>query len=158
MRAQIAALGGEVADSQALFEQTRDELVAARVEEVRSHQGPIGLLERMNALHELAATSAALFLGTWAVRLFFVLADCLPVVVKFSGGSSEYDKIVRAQASGSVRRHAQEMELLRAEADHHVQRHRADLDVELQQLRAEAALRRGEAVRKVSDHLLNPRR
>ena len=122
------------------------------------HQGPIGLLERMNALHELAATSAALFLGTWAVRLFFILADCLPVVVKFSGGSSEYDKIVRAQATGSVRRHAQEMEILRAEADHHVHRHRADLDLELQELRADASLRRGEAVRKVSDHLLNPRR
>ena len=144
--------------AQTEFEQTRDQLVAARVEEVRSHQGPIGLLERMNALHELAATSAALFIGTWAVRLFFVLADCLPVVVKFSGGSSEYDKIVRAQASGSVRRHAQEMELLRTEAEHHVRRHQADLDRELQDVRAEATLRRGEAVRKVSDHLLNPRR
>ena len=157
LRAQIATLTGDVALAQAEFEQTRDQLVAARVEEVRSHQGPIGLLERMNALHELAATSAALFIGTWAVRLFFVLADCLPVVVKFSGGSSEYDKIVRAQASGSVRRHAQEMELLRTEAEHHVRRHRADLDRELQDVRAEATLRRGEAVRKVSDHLLNPR-
>jgi hypothetical protein len=50
------------------------------------------------------------------------------------------------------------MEILRAEAEHHVQRHRADLDLELQELRADATLRRGEAVRKVSDHLLNPRR
>jgi hypothetical protein len=157
LRAQIATLTGDVAQAQAEFEQTRDELVAARVEEVRSHQGPIGLLERMNALHALAGTSTALFLGTWAVRLFFVLADCLPVVVKFSGGTSEYDKIVRAQASGSVRRHEQEMEILRTESEHHVRRHRSDLDLELQQIRADAALRRGEAVRRVSDHLLNPR-
>jgi hypothetical protein len=158
VRTEIATLAAEVADSQAAFEQTRDEQIAARVEEVRSHQGAIGLLERMNALHELASTSLALFLGTWAVRLFFVLADCLPVVVKFSGGASEYDRILRAQAVGSVRRHAQEMDIIRAEGDHHVRRHHADLDLELQEHRAEASLRRGDAVRRVSDRLLNPRR
>lgn len=157
LRAEIATLSGQVAQSQAAFEQTRDELIAARVEEVRSHQGPIGLLERMNALHELASTSAALFIGTWAVRLFFVLADCLPVVVKFSGGASEYDKVLRAQAAGSVRRHAQEVQILGAEADHHVQRHQAGLDLELQEHRAELSLRRGEAVQRVSDQLLGPR-
>jgi hypothetical protein len=49
------------------------------------------------------------------------------------------------------------MEILRTESEHHVRRHRSDLDLELQQIRADAALRRGEAVRRVSDHLLNPR-
>ncbi|HLT09411.1 MAG TPA: DUF4407 domain-containing protein [Micromonosporaceae bacterium] len=158
LRAEIATLATQVAEAQATFEQTRDEQIAARVAEARSHQGPIGLLERMNALHELAGTSWALFLGTWAVRLFFVLADCLPVVVKFSGGTSEYDKIVRSQAAGSLRRHAQELEILRVEAEHHLNRHRADLDVELQEHRAELSRRRGAAVQRVSDQLLGPHR
>jgi hypothetical protein len=158
IRNEIATLTAQVSQTQASFEATRAKLIADRVEQERSHQGNIGLLERMNALHELAATSLALFLGTWAVRLFFVLADCLPVVVKFSGGSSEYDRIVRAQAGSSVESHERDLGIMRDEADSHVRKHRADLDVEVQEHRADVSLRRARAVSRVASDLMNPRR
>ena len=108
----------------------------------------------MSALHDLAAGTWALFLGTWAVRIFFILADCLPVVVKFSGGSSQYDRIVKAQSANAVRRYEEDLQILDDEAQTHARKYRADLELELQEHRADMAVRRDEAVRQVERRML----
>ena len=156
-RAKIATLEAELSESQATFEQTRNTLIEARVKDMRDHQGPIGFLERMDALHTLAASSLALFIATWAVRLLFVLVDCLPVVVKFSGGVSEYDKVFRAQSGRSVQEYERDMDLLRDKEDAHLRRRRTDLDLDLQRHRAQARVGRATAVDKVATHLLATR-
>ena len=96
----------------------------------------------------------ALFFSTWAVRLFFILADCLPVVVKFSGGTSEYDKVVAAQAAHAQRRYERDLQLLDDEAQAHIRKHKADLDLEVQQHRADTTMRRDDAVRRVEGRML----
>ena len=154
LRTEITTLSDEISASQAGFESTRDRLIEARVQEARDHQGPIGLLERMDALHELASTSWALFFSTWAVRLFFILADCLPVVVKFSAGTSQYDRVVAAQAAHAQRRYERDLQLLDDEAQAHIRKHKADLDFEVQQHRADTTMRRDDAVRRVEGRML----
>jgi hypothetical protein len=42
---------------------------------------PIGLVERFDALDHLMAASGVIAAATWLLRLFFVLVDCLPVLV-----------------------------------------------------------------------------
>jgi hypothetical protein len=158
VRADIASLEGQLSQSQAAFEQTRNSLIAQRVQEARDHQGHIGFLERMDALHSLAASSTALFLATWAVRLLFVLVDCLPVVVKFSGGLSEYDKVFRAQSANAVERYGQDLDLLRERSETRLRKRKAEYQVELQEHRASVNVRRGNAVSRVSTHLLGSRR
>ena len=154
LRTEITTLSDEISTSQAGFEATRDRLIEARVQEARDHQGPIGLLERMDALHELAAASWALWFSTWAVRLFFILVDCLPVVVKFSAGTSQYDRVVAAQAAHAQRRYEQDLKLLDDEAQAHIRNHKADLDLEVQQHRADTVMRRDDAVRRVEARML----
>ena len=90
-------------------------------------------------------------------RLIFVLVDCLPVVVKFSGGVSEYDKVFRAQSGRSVQEYERDMDVLRDQEDADLRRRRTDLDLDLQQHRAQARVGRAAAVDKVASHLLATR-
>jgi hypothetical protein len=57
----------------------------------------IGLIERFKALIELSDNSIVVNFGAWLLRLFFVLIDCLPVLVKFIGGSTPYDELARKE-------------------------------------------------------------
>jgi uncharacterized protein DUF4407 len=154
LRTEISTLSTEISAVQSTFESTRDTQIAQRILEAKAHQGSIGLLERLKALHALAASTWALLFGTWAVRLFFILADCLPVVVKFSGGSSQYDRIVAAQSANAVRRHEQDLQLLDDEARTHLRKYRSDLEVEVAEHRADAAVRRDDAVGRVERRIL----
>jgi hypothetical protein len=45
--------------------------------------GATGLLARMEALHSLGGSSSTLGLAQWVLRLFIVVIDALPVLVKF---------------------------------------------------------------------------
>jgi len=62
-----------------------------------SAKTPIGLIERFNALIQLSDDSVVVNLGAWLLRLFFVLIDCLPVLVKFIGGATPYDELSRRE-------------------------------------------------------------
>ncbi|NUT34926.1 MAG: DUF4407 domain-containing protein [Hamadaea sp.] len=142
LRKQITALEGAAKQSQAAFEQARDTQIAARVAEARGHQGPIGILERLAALHALAAANLTLAIGIWAVRLFFILVDCMPIVVKYVGGATTYDRLVeqRLRYAEATLEHdlAHEMDeraavfrKRRAEIDLEVLEHKAELNSRL---------------------------
>lgn len=142
LRKQITALEGTAQQSQAEFEKARDAQIVDRVAEARSHQGPIGILERLAALHALAAANATLALGIWAVRLFFILVDCMPIVVKYVGGATTYDRLVdqRLRYAEATLEHdlAHEMDeraavfrKRRAEIDLEVLEHKAELNSRL---------------------------
>ena len=136
------------------FEKSRAQITDARVAELRSHQGPIGLLERMAALKELAATNLALGTAVWAVRLFFILVDCMPVLVKFLGGTTAYDQLVDTQLAHARTLHSTELgtETRRGRRGGPPER-QAQLDLEVQEHTAEMNVRLGDAVHELATRL-----
>jgi hypothetical protein len=91
---QITELGSKLADAQRNYRQTRDAEVQRQVDAEASHQGPIGLLERLSALDELTAENGFLVAATWFIRGFLILVDCLPVLVKLLGGTTRYEQLL----------------------------------------------------------------
>jgi Domain of unknown function (DUF4407) len=100
---EIQVLTGERHASAQVYQQAVDAAVAAKVSEFKSHQGSIGLLERLYALRSLVAKSWYLAVAEWFLRLLFVTIDCLPVIVKISGGSTTYDRLLDAHLSTDER-------------------------------------------------------
>lgn len=71
-----------------------------------------GLLERIDALHELTTAHPHLFIARWFLTLFFVLVDSMPVLVKMLSGTSTYDRLVHSRLAMGERvdRHALRLE------------------------------------------------
>jgi hypothetical protein len=137
MRAQITTLEGTAQQSQAAFEAERDRQIATRVADARSHQGRIGILERLGALHQLAAVNLTLGLGIWAVRLFFILVDCMPILVKFVGGSTTYDKLVGIRLAYAERTFEDDLAHEMDERAAVFRKRRAEIDLEVLEHKAE---------------------
>ncbi|WP_436757907.1 DUF4407 domain-containing protein [Streptosporangium sp. V21-05] len=91
---QVSALRAPLADKRADFGQRVEADVRKRVDAMPGADDPVGLLERMRALHELTAENPYLFGASWLLRLFLILIDCLPVLVKLMGGTTTYDRMV----------------------------------------------------------------
>lgn len=77
-------------DYQKAVQQAIRTKVAAR----QANQSDIGLLERLGALHSLTQTNWYLSASEWLLRLFFIIIDCLPLLIKLMGGSTSYDRLV----------------------------------------------------------------
>ncbi|MEV0727658.1 DUF4407 domain-containing protein [Polymorphospora sp. NPDC050346] len=103
MQQRVALLEGEVRLGNESFEQVRDERIEERVAQMRSHHGAIGMLERFQALHELINANPVLFVTTWLIRIFFILIDCLPVLVKLFNGATAYDRLVDERVNSAIR-------------------------------------------------------
>ncbi|KXK60943.1 hypothetical protein AWW66_16080 [Micromonospora rosaria] len=170
LRGRIVDLEEQLAGAVTTFEKTRDDQIAERVEQERRHQGPIGFLERLDALHDLSTSSAALFVSTWAVRLFFVAVDCLPMMAKFLSGASGYDRLYRVrsesrerifteEAATEERRFVDQYSAEREEIDNQARMRRAEHELTLQEHQVLLRSRRDRAVNDLADKLLRePRR
>ncbi|TDQ04759.1 DUF4407 domain-containing protein [Labedaea rhizosphaerae] len=101
LQAGIVRLEGDLNTTQQTYEQRRTTAIAAKIDELRASQGPIGLLERFRALDDLTSSNGFLNGATWAIRLFFIAIDCMPVLVKFLGGTTEYDRRVERRGQGT---------------------------------------------------------
>jgi ABC-type multidrug transport system fused ATPase/permease subunit len=165
LRERVADLETKLGGAVATFEKNREAQINRRVEEERSHQGAIGFLERLDALHALTGQSFALFVGTWAIRLFFVAIDCLPVVVKFFGGTSGYDELFKIRAASSQRIFAERTETEerrileeyvaeRDEIERRSRMRRDEHDLSLQEHQVNLTARRGDAVSAYAAELL----
>jgi hypothetical protein len=89
----------------------------------------------------------------WAVRLFFILVDCMPVLVKFLGGTTTYDRLVDAQLAHARTLHSTELGTEHDEADAGARKRRAQLDLEVQEHTAEMNIRLGDAVHDLATRL-----
>ncbi|MEV4094296.1 DUF4407 domain-containing protein [Streptosporangium saharense] len=87
LRAPLAAKRGDLGKR---IQAAIDERLAA----MPAGNAPVGILERMRALHEISSENTYLFAASWLFRLFLVLIDCLPVLVKLMGGTTTYDRMV----------------------------------------------------------------
>jgi hypothetical protein len=112
----------------------------------------------MEALGELAKTNAALFLGIWAVRLFFILVDCMPVMVKFLGGNTTYDRLVDERLASTAKVYARKLGTRYDVADAEVRKRRAELDLDVQEHTAGLHMRLDDAVRELANRLEQRRR
>ncbi|MEV4412092.1 DUF4407 domain-containing protein [Catellatospora sp. NPDC049609] len=153
LRTRISELETAAGTSHAAFESERQAKIEARVAEERSHQGPIGLLERLGALHDLADSSGTLAVGIWAVRIFFILIDCMPILVKFVGGSTTYDRLVSARLAVAERDLNHDIESEYAEREAELRKRRAEIDLEILEHKAELNHRLHRAADRLSERV-----
>jgi hypothetical protein len=153
---EISTLEAQVAASQSTFQQQRTQMIDQAVATAKSHQGTIGILERMAALSKLAASSTTLLLGTWAVRLLFIMVDCMPILVKFFGGITTYDRLVERQLAFADADHAADLETANDERHARVRRRRDEIDVETREHRAELGSRVSRAVHDLATEYVEP--
>ncbi len=152
----ISTLEAQVASTQGDFEQQRTQMIDEAVAIAQSHQGTIGILERMGALSKLAATSSTLLFGTWAVRLLFIMVDCMPILVKFFGGITTYDRLVDRELANADAAHAADLETAGDERYAALRRRRDEIDVELREHRAELGSRVSRAVHDLATEYVEP--
>ena len=70
----------------------------------RKHEeGRIGLLNRIDALGELAAAHFVVAAATVLLGLFIIAVDCLPVLSKMMSGTTRYDRILELRLEGAER-------------------------------------------------------
>jgi hypothetical protein len=105
LRGEIDQLQSDVNSAQTSYQSALDTEIDKQVAERRSHHGPIGLLERFQTLHDLVATNSFLTVASWLIRLLFIVVDCLPVLVKFFGGTTHYDRLVDQRLASAERVH-----------------------------------------------------
>ncbi len=102
LTARVSDLEGRVSTARGDYERERDTKITQRVDERRANQGAIGLLERFRALDALTGHDEFLRTAVLVVRGFFILIDCLPVLVKLFGGTTSYDRAVDLRLSASL--------------------------------------------------------
>jgi hypothetical protein len=101
---QISSLQGSLTDQQASYRTAISQAIARRLQEETSPDAPIGMAERFQALSHLSLSNGFIGVASWFVRLFFILIDCLPVLVKFISGSTPYDRLANIEISSSEKR------------------------------------------------------
>ncbi|MET7808285.1 DUF4407 domain-containing protein [Micromonospora chersina] len=153
LRTTITELERQVRTGTEGAERQRAAVIDQRVAEMKSHQGRIGFLERLDALGDLTDRKPSLLAATWLIRAFFILIDCLPVLVKFMTGATAYDRLVDQRIASTERLYekatrsaetavGEDLDIQRHRArargdmerrtiDFEVRRHTADLEAEM---------------------------
>ncbi|MER6944167.1 DUF4407 domain-containing protein [Nonomuraea sp. NPDC000554] len=114
---RISQLRGPLAVKEAAYQKELDARIQERVAQLPAPNDPVGLLERMKALHELTTDNTYLATASWLFRLFLIMVDCLPVLVKLMGGTTVYDRMVGEE---NRRREAIHTSRVRFEADEEI--------------------------------------
>jgi hypothetical protein len=79
-------------------------------------EGRIGLLNRIDALGELAATHLVIAAATVLLALFIITVDCLPVLSKMMSGTTRYDNILAIRLKVAERMAAEAMKVTERQA------------------------------------------
>ncbi|WP_249999066.1 DUF4407 domain-containing protein [Actinoplanes sp. M2I2] len=103
LESRIGALTGTIGKDADTFVAARKTMIAREVAEARDRQRDLGLLERMRTLGLITADNGYARAGEWALRIFLILIDSLPVLVKMLGGVTTYDQIVADRLSRQKR-------------------------------------------------------
>lgn len=102
-----------------------NDAIARKVADYNSNQREIGLLERLGALGDLVDENTYMHYAEWALRLFFIVVDALPVIIKFLTGCTAYDQIIadRVNSQRRVQRVIHETERRRGVIQESLARH-----------------------------------
>lgn len=84
--------------------------ITRQVKQKTDNQGRIGLLNRVDALGELAASHFVVAVATVLLGIFIMAVDCLPVLSKMMSGTTKYDEIleIRLRSAGKIAAKAEE--------------------------------------------------
>jgi len=134
---QIRSLQGSLSGQQADYRAAIAQAIAQRLRQETPPSAPIGMAERFKALTYLSLSNAFIGVASWFVRIFFILIDCLPVLVKFISGSTPYDRLVDIEIASAEKRFGRENDTSNAIADE-------ENATVLRKAKAEAARRRKE--------------
>jgi Domain of unknown function (DUF4407) len=77
----------------------------------KNDEGRIGLLNRIEALGELAATHFVIAAATVLLGIFIITVDCLPVLSKMMSGTTRYDNILELRLRIAERMVAESMKV-----------------------------------------------
>ena len=94
IRGELQRLTTELRSDTQTYEKAVAAAITKKVAERHKNEGRIGLLERLYSLRRLVAKNWYLAVAEWFLRLLFVTIDCLPVMVKVTGGSTAYDNLL----------------------------------------------------------------
>jgi hypothetical protein len=134
---QISSAQGSLSTEQANYKAAISQAITKRLQAETAPDAPIGMAERYQALTYLSVSNSFIAVTSWFVRIFFILIDCLPVLVKFISGSTPYDRLIDTEVNSAEKRFSRENETSDAVAEE-------DNDVRLWQAKADAARRKKE--------------
>jgi hypothetical protein len=126
-RSQLIALGQRITGmratasaEQSAYSNRRAAEISARLAQETSPDSAIGMGERFQALGKLSLSSGFIGIASWFVRIFFVLIDCLPVLVKFISGTTPYDRLAETQTATAERIFARKASAGESEAEEEI--------------------------------------
>jgi hypothetical protein len=114
---QIITMQGTVSAEQTGYRAALSKAISARLAQAPQPDSTIGMGERFEALGELSLSSGFIGVASWFVRIFFVLIDCLPVLVKFISGTTAYDRLAETETAAAERTFARKTAARESEAD-----------------------------------------
>jgi hypothetical protein len=85
--------------------------IARLVATKKQEQGRIGLLNRIDALGELAAAHFVIAAAAVLLGIFIIVVDCLPVLSKMMSGTTRYDQILEFRLRIAERMAAEAMKV-----------------------------------------------
>jgi hypothetical protein len=94
---QIAELTNRLGDARVSYGDAVTKAIDKELVAVSKRHGDIGLLERFRALDDLVSENAYVAVTEWAIRIFFVLVDALPIILKALSGRTAYDRMLDEQ-------------------------------------------------------------
>jgi hypothetical protein len=157
LRQRITDEQGTVSAEQTAYRSALGRAISARVAQETSPNSAIGMGERFGALGKLSLSSGFIGIASWFVRIFFVLIDCLPVLVKFISGTTPYDRLADVETASAERIFArqagagetaadEEISIRVHEAQVRAAARRREIDLDVQQHDAAREARKDEAV------------
>ncbi|MCX4763839.1 DUF4407 domain-containing protein [Streptomyces sp. NBC_01275] len=143
LNSRITSIEGRLTSARGDFLEARSTGIEQRIAEERAKQKEIGALERIQALDELAGGNTVVLVGIWMIRLFFVLLDMLPVLVKFFSRENSYDQMLTIHSNSAVRIYGEQVRLdeRRALADFEIAQDAIEQEIRRNRAESEAALR-----------------
>ncbi len=134
---QITGMQAAVSAEQTAYRGALATAVSARLAQETAPDSAIGMGERFQALGKLSLSSGFIGVASWFVRIFFVLIDCLPVLVKFISGTTPYDRLAETQTAAAERIFASRARATETEAEE-------DISLKLQAVKVRTAGKRRE--------------
>lgn len=102
--------------------------ITERVSQKTANEGRIGLLNRIDALGELAARHFVIAAATVLLAIFIIAIDCLPVLSKMMSGTTKYDEILelRLRSAAKIAEKATEVSEREETSRHEIALHRIE--------------------------------
>jgi hypothetical protein len=123
LQSEVTSLGDKIA-AQTVTAGQQTQTYAANISSTisglvttkKGDEGRIGLLNRIDALGELAATHFVIAAATVLLALFIITVDCLPVLSKMMSGTTRYDNILAIRLRIAERMAAEAMKVTERQA------------------------------------------